>query len=178
MTVAGALRRAVTQGSGGRASRSSAVAAVVRARAGPRGVGERGSALVEFVLLAVLVAVPLFYLVLTLARLQAGAYAVTAAAREGGRAFVTAPVAEVAPARAQAAARLAFADQAFDDGAVQVRCDRSPCLTPEGHVEVVATVRVPLPLVPDFLSGALPTSIPLSATHVEAVGRFTGDGDR
>lgn len=153
--------------------------AVIRRLRGALATGsERGSAVVEFVFLGVLLGVPLFYLVLTLARVQAGAYAVTAAAREGGRAFVTAPSAASADARASAAAGIAFADQGFDDGRITVGCDRSPCLTPEGHVRVVAHVSVPLPLVPDALAHAVPASVPLSATHVEAVGRFTSEGDR
>lgn len=139
---------------------------------------QRGSAIVEFVFLAVLMGVPLFYLVLTLARVQAGAYAVTAAAREGGRAFVTAPSAATAGGRATAAARIAFADQGFGDGSIGVSCDRSPCLTPEGQVRVVAHVNVPLPFVPDLLARVVPASVPVSATHVEAVGRFTTEGNR
>ena len=70
--------------------------------------GEAGSAIVEFVFLAVLMMVPLFFLVMMLARLQSGAYAVSAASREAGRAFVTAQLAAEAPARAQSAAGLAF----------------------------------------------------------------------
>ena len=42
---------------------------------------EGGSAVVEFVFLAVLLMVPLFYLVMTLSRVQAGAYAASTAAR-------------------------------------------------------------------------------------------------
>src|SRR6476661_4230607 len=75
---------------------------------------ERGSAVVEFVFLAVLLMVPLFYLVMVLARLQAGAYAVSGAAREAGRAYTTARVPAQAPARAEAAAGVAFSDQGFD----------------------------------------------------------------
>lgn len=156
--------------------RGNAITARLRAVLDPG--RQRGSAVVEFVFLAVLMGVPLFYLVLTLARVQAGAYAVTAAAREGGRAFVTAPSAASAGARAAAAAGIAFADQGFAGGGISVSCDRSPCLTPEGHVRVVARVSVPLPLVPDVLSRAVPTAVPLSATHVEAVGRFTSEGNR
>ena len=51
---------------------------------------EGGTAVIEFVWLAILMLVPLIYLVLCLARLQAGSYAVTQAARESARAFVTA----------------------------------------------------------------------------------------
>ena len=74
---------------------------------------QAGSAIVEFVFLAVLMMVPLFYLVMVLARLQSGAYAVSAASREAGRAYVTAQVSARAPSRAHSAAGLAFADQGF-----------------------------------------------------------------
>ena len=58
-------------------------------RTATRTSGEQGSALVEFVFLAVLMMVPLIYLVMVLARLQAGSYAASAAVREAGRAYVT-----------------------------------------------------------------------------------------
>jgi hypothetical protein len=134
---------------------------------------ERGSAVVEFVGLAVLVLVPLVYLVMTLARVQAGAYAVSAAAREAGRAYVTSPAPVAAPARAQAAARLAFEDQGFGGvGGVTVRCDGSPCLRPGARVETVASVSVPLPLVPAFARGAVPLEVPLESSHLSLVDRF------
>ena len=136
---------------------------------------ERGSAVVEFVFLAVLMIVPVFYLVMVMARLQAGAYAVSAAAREAGRAYVTAPAAERAAPRAAAAADLAFADQGFSgDGRLALRCDGSPCLRAEGRVTATAAVSVPLPLVPTFLAGVVPTTVPVTATHTEVVDRFGG----
>jgi hypothetical protein len=137
-----------------------------------------GSAIVEFVFLAVLMMVPLFYLVMVLARLQAGAYAVSAASREAGRAYVTASAQDSAPGRAQSAARLAFADQGFGDreGRIeQIRCDRTPCLTPSGRITITATVLVPMPLVPAFFSGIVSTQVPVTATHVETVDRFGGN---
>ena len=139
--------------------------------------GEAGSAMIEFVFLAVLLLVPLFYLVMVLARLQAGAYAVSAASREAGRAYVTAEVAEQAYPRALSAAGLAFSDQGFElDGerSIEIRCDSRPCPRPQGRVQVTATVSVPLPMVPAFFSGIVPTQIPVSATHVATVDRFGG----
>jgi hypothetical protein len=134
---------------------------------------ERGSAVVEFVFLAVVLMVPLFYLVMVLARLQAGAYAVSGAAREAGRAYTTATVPAQAPARAEAAAGVAFSDQGFDGlGSITMACDGDPCLRPDGRVVVTASVTVPLPLVPSVFAGVLPTSIPISATHVATVDRF------
>jgi len=136
---------------------------------------QAGSAVVEFVFLAVLMLVPLFYLVMVLARLQAGAYAVSAASREGGRAYVTAQVSEQAPARARSAAGLAFGDQGFEsEGSIQIGCDGTPCLRPEGRVQITATLWVPMPLVPAFFAAIVPLQIPVSATHLATVDRFGG----
>ena len=54
-----------------------------------RDPGEEGSAVVEFVALAVLLLIPIIYLILTVGRLQAASYAVSTAAREAARAYVT-----------------------------------------------------------------------------------------
>ena len=136
---------------------------------------QAGSAIVEFVFLAVLMLVPLFYLVMVLARLQAGAYAVSAASREAGRAYVTAQVSDQAPARAHSAAGLAFADQGFQsEGSLQIGCDGTPCMRPEGRVQITATLSVPMPLVPAFFAAIVPLQIPVSATHVATVDRFGG----
>lgn len=134
---------------------------------------ERGSAVVEFVTLGVLLLVPLVYLVLGLARVQAGAFAVSQASREAGRAYVTTDAGEDAAARARAAATIAFADHRFEDvGTLEIACDGSPCLRPDGTVRTTAIVRVPLPLVPAFVRDALPVSIPVSASQVSTVDRF------
>lgn len=136
---------------------------------------ERGSAVVEFVTLAVLLLIPLVYLVLMLGRLQAGAYAVSQASREAGRAYVTAQAGEDAAVRARAAAHLSFADQRFEDvGTLAIACDGTPCLRPDGLVETTATVRVPLPLVPAFVRHVVPLSVPVSASHLSTVDRFRG----
>lgn len=134
---------------------------------------ERGSAVVEFVTLGVLLLVPLVYLVMALARVQAGAFAVSQAARESGRAFVTTDPGQDATARARAAATVAFADHRFEDvGTLDLACDGTPCLRPDGRVRTTATVRVPLPLVPAFVREAVPASIPVSASQVSTVDRF------
>ena len=137
---------------------------------------QAGSAIVEFVFLAVLMLIPLFYLVMVLARLQAGAYAVSAASREAGRAYVTAQVPAQAPSRAHAAAALAFTDQGFgQEGKIEIGCDGTPCLRSEGRVEIKATLSVPMPLVPAFFSGVVPMQIPVSATHIATADRFGGN---
>jgi hypothetical protein len=141
-----------------------------------RRLGEAGSALVEFVFLAVLVMVPLFYLVMTLARVQAGAYAASTAAREAGRAFVTATSSRDATSRAEAAARISFSDQGFGPSQTQltIRCDAWPCLRPESRVEMSTVVKVQLPLVPSFARAVVPLEVPVRASHLAVVDRFRG----
>ena len=136
---------------------------------------ERGSAVVEFVTLAVLMLIPLIYLVMMMARLQAGSFAVSQAAREAGRAYVTADSGRVAPDRAQAAAKIAFLDHSFEDnGRLNIPCAGGPCLRPDGRIETTATARVPLPLVPAFVREVVPMSVPVSASHLSTVDRFRG----
>jgi hypothetical protein len=139
--------------------------------------GERGSAVVEFVFLGVLLMVPLIYLVMTLSRIQAGAYAASTAAREAGRAYVTASEPGVAEDRAEAAARIAFEDQGFSDGDTQLAmtCDGRPCLRPAGRIELSTTVTVPLPLIPSFARDLVPLEVPVRASHVAVVDRFRGE---
>lgn len=135
---------------------------------------QRGSMLVETAFLLVLVVLPLFYLVGTLGRLQAGAYAVSAAARESGRTFVASVDDAAGHTAAGIAASLVMDAHGFGpgDGGVTVSCESSPCLTPGSTVRTDATVAVSLPLVPGFLDGAVPTSVTLSSSHVASVDQF------
>ncbi|MDN5795227.1 MAG: pilus assembly protein [Intrasporangium sp.] len=132
-----------------------------------------GRAIVEFIVLGLGLLLPLIYLVLTAARIQAGAFSASLAGREAGRAFVTATNDSDAQVRAQAAAALAFTDFAFDEGTkVDLRCDGTPCLHPGGEVTSTASIEVQLPLVPDFLAAHVPTSVTVSSTHVSAVDTY------
>lgn len=134
---------------------------------------EDGRAVVEFVFLGVLMLLPLVYLVLTAARLQAASFAASLASREAGRAFVTGRDEADALERAHTAAGLAFADFAFDRGtSLEVSCDGSPCLRPEGSVSVRTSIAVELPLIPDFIAGRVPSAVTITSTHLQSVDRF------
>jgi len=136
---------------------------------------DEGRAIVEFIFVGVLLLVPLIYLVIAIARVQAAAFSVSTAAREAGRAFTTAQQEADAYPRARAAAAISFEDYGFaPDAGLVISCDGAPCLRPDGRVSARATIDVRLPLVPDFLAGAVPTSVPVSATHVASVDRFAG----
>jgi Flp pilus assembly protein TadG len=130
--------------------------------------GDSGTALVEFVLLAVLLMVPLCYLLVAVFELQRAAYAVTTATREAGRAFVTAPDVEQAHARAAAAAQIALADQGLPASAADLRVECAAaggCLDPGAVVWVSAKVSVSLPLAPS-------SPVSVQARHAEVVDRF------
>ena len=73
--------------------------------------GDDGNALVEFSYLAVLLMVPLVYVLLTVFQVQRASFGVTEAARQAGRAYATAADEVQGRARARAAARLAMQDQ-------------------------------------------------------------------
>jgi hypothetical protein len=143
-----------------------------------RANGDRGSAVVEFVTLGVLLLVPVVYLVVTLGRVQAGAFAVEGAAREAARAFSSAPDEEAGVARARAGVLLALGDQGFEDvdpaAALTLTCESEPCLQAEARVTATVAVDVVLPGVPAFVDAVVPTRVPVRAQAVAVVDRFRG----
>jgi hypothetical protein len=127
--------------------------------------------MVEFCCLALLLMVPLVYVVLAVFRVQAGAYGITAAAREAGRAYVTASEPEVAERRARAAAAVAASDQGLTlaPGAISISCSTQPCLAPNSRVMVKIDTAVRLPFLPAVFAGRPVASIALHARHTEVV---------
>jgi len=123
---------------------------------------ERGSALVEFVFIALVVFVPLVYLVAGFSAVQRGVFASTAAAREAGRAMGTAPDAATGQARAERAVQLAVQDQSVEATDVRLAyappgagCAAAgsyqPTLTSGEKFSVCVTVTVRIPLLPEFI---------------------------
>jgi Flp pilus assembly protein TadG len=123
---------------------------------------EDGNAIVEFIFVAVLVLVPLVYVVVLFATIQRDQLAVTSAAREAGRAFATATTPEQGMDRAQLAARMAYQDAGLS-GPVELTFvgAQAPC----GSTSVAPTLRAgaefavcvdnhdELPAVPVLLQG-------------------------
>ena len=134
--------------------------------------GERGSALIEFTFLSVLLLVPLAYLVLAVFSVQRAAFAVTAATREAGRAFVT-TVEGDPTARAQAAAAVALRDQGvgLPPGALRISCE-TDCRSPGSAVYVALDYTVVLPMVPRALGGHSLGGIPVWGRHTELLDEF------
>jgi Flp pilus assembly protein TadG len=136
---------------------------------------ERGSAVVEFSWLAILLMVPLVYVMLAVFDVQRASYGATAATRAAGRAFIIVPAGlseDDARARAFDAARLAMKDQGMELSPDQLRITCDPaCLEPGSTVTVTLDTEVRLPLIPDALGGE-PPAIHLSASHTEPYGDY------
>ncbi len=131
--------------------------------------GESGSALVEFQVLAVLLLVPLVYVLVAALDVQRTVFGATQAAREAGR--VAAVTGDEAAARHAAA--LALADQGVDASAADVtfECPQG-CRVPGAEVTVRVAAAVPLPYLPPVLADVVRASIPVSAVHTATVDRF------
>ncbi len=156
--------------------------AAVRGRLGRSGrSGDSGSAVVEFLGVALVLLVPLVYLILTLGQIQGAIFAAEGAAREAGRAVVRADAWPEGVARAQASVSLAFSDQGIAvDGADALRlsCEADPCLTPGAWIVVEVGATVGLPGVPEAVRGVIPAEVPVAAEYVAVVDEFRAVGDR
>jgi hypothetical protein len=140
-----------------------------RLRAGADG----GSAIVEFIFVAVLVLIPLVYLIVAVAVVQRSRLATTSASRDVGRAIGGANSPAQASRRAAAALRIAVANQGYSANDVTVKyvAADADCLTgaPQpltlapGGVFAVCVIRSQqLPAVPTIVGGR----------GIQTVGRY------
>lgn len=142
---------------------------------------ERGSAIIEFVFVAVIIMVPLMYFIAAVAQLQRNQLAVSQAARDAGRAYATSDTPGQASARVRAAVRLALADQGLPDDA-DVRfvaagrgCDDdavTPKLTAGAQFAVCVSRRAHLPAVPSVLTGRGITTTSEYVVHIDDFRSF------
>ena len=137
---------------------------------------ERGNALVEFTWLALILLVPLAWIVITVFDVQRGAFAVTAAARAAGRAYALAPDDSSGRERAEQAAALVLSDQGVPGqrGSVVVTCETpvpGNCHVGTSVITVEVTSAVDLPWVPEFLDQSL-ARVALDASHTVPIGQY------
>jgi len=137
-----------------------------------------GNAIIEFVFVAILVLVPLVYLIVAVAVVQRSRLATTNAARDVGRAVATADRLAEAPARAQAALRIALANQGLRPPDVQLRfvgvgadcqagSDQQPTLAAGAEFRVCVIRHQRLPAVPGVLAGRGIITIGQYVVHVD-----------
>jgi len=138
--------------------------------------GERGSASLEFLTVGMILLVPLVYLILSMAAIQAGAFGVEGAARQAAR-IAAQQAAGESDAAVDRAVRIALADYGVDAASaiVVTSCD-ADCAESGMRVRVTVRATVALPLVPDVIALTPVGSIPVEASATQTVSRFAGAG--
>lgn len=135
-----------------------------------------GNAIIEFIFVALIVMVPLVYLIAAVAVVQRDRTAVAQAARNAGRAFATSDTAVQGRVRVSAAVRLALHDQGLpNDAHVRFVAAGAQCSDPPvaprlaaGAVfTVCVTRRVQLPAIPSVLAGRGITTVGVYVVHVD-----------
>ena len=113
------------------------------------GQHERGSAIVEFLGLGVLLGVPLFYVLVSLSQFQAAALASVSISEQASRLYAQAPDAATADGRLRVAVAEMAGGYRLDPATVHVNVGCAPrCFAPGSTVTARVTIDVPLPLMP------------------------------
>lgn len=133
---------------------------------------EDGNALVEFTYLAVLLLIPLIYLLITVFQVQRASFGTTEAARQGARAFEKAGDPDLGEQRARDAIALALKDQGVTDGQVVGFDCLGSCFGPGGRVKVTVTYWVKLPLLGSVFGDARRGAVKVQASHTEYADRY------
>ena len=136
--------------------------------------GQRGSAVVEFTFLGLLLMVPVVYFIITVGQIQGGSFAVVGAADQAAKVFVAQPDAASGRAAAERATTVALADYGHPAGnaSVEIGCDSGgDCMAAGSAVTVTVRLTVPLPFVP-FGEALRLNAGQLSASATQVVGRF------
>jgi len=146
----------------------------------PATSAQRGSALVEFTWLALLLMIPVVWLVLAVFDVQRSSFALTNAARAAGRAYALADSDAAGEAAARTAIRVAFADQGDAARAIglTVTCRPRPqaCHSASSVVTLRLSTSVGLPWLPASLGLGDPT-FALDARHTVPIGRYQESAD-
>ena len=128
--------------------------------------------MVEFVGLGLLLLIPIMYLVVTVARVQAGSFAVVAAAEQAGQAVSVLEPEELGRTEVHEVAAVAARDHGFapEDLEVTVSCSDGACESPGAVATVHARVTVRLPGVPGFVTANAAT---LTSEVTVVSGRYS-----
>jgi hypothetical protein len=144
--------------------------------------GESGAAVIEFVLVFVALVVPLVYVIAVMAEVQRAVLAVSTAAREMGRVYVTAPTRVEADARMERAYREVMGNFGYPPGdaradiEINTSCPTEPeeCaggFGPGAEVSIRVTYRVPVARLP-FVGAVAGPDLPVGASHHTRVDRY------
>ncbi|MBB5597896.1 Flp pilus assembly protein TadG [Neomicrococcus lactis] len=131
---------------------------------------EEGSAVVEFIFLSIGLMIPIIYVILSVAQLQASSLAAIGAADHAAKVFVGAENEGEARARASSAVSTALTNMGVpaENATTSISCSEA-CLEPGSTVTVSVHINVPLPMLPEGVGASVMTTSS-EATH--RVDRF------
>lgn len=113
---------------------------------------EQGSAVVEFLALAVMLLIPAVWFLLAVSQIQAATYAAAGAAGQAARVYAGSEASpQVRAERSEAAVGAVLADFGLEPEQATVSRTCSPdCEQPGALVSYAVDIRIPLPLIPEF----------------------------
>jgi len=143
---------------------------------GPRTRADAGRASIEFLVFAIVVFVPLVFVIQSLWSIQASAIATEQAARDAVRVFVQhTNLASASQASQTIATHIAREHGITQPLVLQRSCQPTNCLAPGALVTIRVSTEVTLWQVPVF-SGAWPVSVPVGAQASARVSTYGGGG--
>ncbi|MCQ9367388.1 hypothetical protein NQ038_11405 [Brevibacterium sp. 50QC2O2] len=135
---------------------------------------DRGSAPVEFIFGSVVLLIPLIYLLVAFAQIQAASMAAQATAVDAARAAARTP--EVASATAHELARMHFADFGVTHAGLDLSTDcETDCRAAGTLVTARVALRVPLPGVALIFGREGPGTVTVRASHTDQIARSGAD---
>jgi Flp pilus assembly protein TadG len=107
---------------------------------------ERGSAMIEFMLFAILLLVPLSLGMVDVSNYFSALMAGESAAREAARGYSQAPSTQLGASSAQAIALKVLDDSGvrYHDFKLRIACSATPCLTPGASIRAIVDLRTDL----------------------------------
>ena len=141
------------------------------------GDDDGGRAIIEVIFLAVLLLIPVVYILISVLRLQAATFAVSQAARDAGRAIDAAPTIGEAITRAQQIAAIDLADQHIPNSGLTLRfvqpgsdcktgTPTNPSLDAGATYDICVTAVISLPGVPTAVTGSHNTVTGVYTVHI------------
>ncbi|GAA1632182.1 MULTISPECIES: hypothetical protein [Brevibacterium] len=135
---------------------------------------DAGTAVIEFIFAAVILLIPVVYLMLALSQLQAAGYATTSAAVSASR--IAARDANPSQQRAEDVAAMHFTDFGLRDVPITITYSCSgPCGRAGSLVTADVETRIPLPGIPLIFGSENSPHITMRASHSDVVAT-TGNG--
>ena len=136
-----------------------------------------GRAIIEVIFLAVLMLIPVVYILISVLRIQAATFAVTQAARDAGRAIDGATTIDDGVAKAREIARIDLADQNVSDDQLTLTfvapgggCTGESTVTPSldggSTFDICVTAVITLPGVPSVMTGSRNTVTGVYTEHI------------